>query len=179
MVTREVAKRIFAYELLSSIVSYKEDENDRYSPVYVLTATGEKCSRVFIVGSITSKETVGNGDVRMKINDGTAQIYVYIGNFNSAAITAASSMNPGDYVAIVGKPVIYRLSNGDQFVYVKATDVNRVDEDTYRHWMAEAALHTYHRLTSIHIDSDRAKIARELYNVNEKEYLALCKNVIH
>lgn len=178
MMSREVAKRMFAYEIIGSVVSFKSDENDQYSPVYILTPTGEKCSRIFMIARVVSKESVGNDDIRMKVEDSTTSIYVYVSGYNPSAITAVADINAGDYIAIVGKPVIYRLSNGDQFVYIRATDVNKSNENDYKYWKAETALQTYNRLACIDNDEDRRHIACGLYSINKEDYFAVCRNAV-
>jgi len=45
---REVARRVFAKELRDSNFHYKEHE-DPYAPQYIITPTGAKCNRVFVV----------------------------------------------------------------------------------------------------------------------------------
>ena len=45
---REVARRIFAYEFNRS--THKIESKEEKSPIYVLTPTGMRCNRVFVVG---------------------------------------------------------------------------------------------------------------------------------
>ena len=49
--TREVAYRIFAHELKDTSVALERDLENAYAPQYVLTPTGAKVNRVFIVGN--------------------------------------------------------------------------------------------------------------------------------
>ena len=46
---REAARRVFARELKDSNLTSK-DESDQYAPQYLLTPTGAKVNRIFIVG---------------------------------------------------------------------------------------------------------------------------------
>jgi len=54
---REVARRLYAKELNESTLVYKEHE-DTYAPQYLLTPTGAKCNRVFVVGALTERKTL-------------------------------------------------------------------------------------------------------------------------
>ena len=56
---REVAKRLFAKEFQASNLTYKDGE-DQFAPTYLLTPTGAKCNRVFIVGTLTEKTNIGS-----------------------------------------------------------------------------------------------------------------------
>lgn len=47
---REVARRVFAQEMKDSNLTSR-DENDQYAPQYVLTPTGAKVNRIFLVGT--------------------------------------------------------------------------------------------------------------------------------
>lgn len=48
---REAARRVFARELKDSNLTSK-DESDQYAPQYLLTPTGVKVNRIFIVGTL-------------------------------------------------------------------------------------------------------------------------------
>ena len=51
---REPARRVFAAELREIREQFR-DGTDEKSPSYVLLPTGERCNRVFLVGSLTEK----------------------------------------------------------------------------------------------------------------------------
>ena len=57
---REVARRVFAQELRDSNLASK-DESDQYAPQYILTPTGAKVNRIFLVGTLIEKEDIGKG----------------------------------------------------------------------------------------------------------------------
>jgi RPA family protein len=56
--TREVAHRIFAAEFKEANLQVREG-TDQYTPQYLITPTGAKVNRVFIVGTLTEKENIG------------------------------------------------------------------------------------------------------------------------
>ena len=57
-VSREVAQRVFAGEFNDASYTFKESDDDR-APVYLLLPSGERANRVFIVGTLTETEDVG------------------------------------------------------------------------------------------------------------------------
>ena len=104
--SREVAKRIFAEELRNSNLSFRDGEDQhQYAPMYLLTPTGAKCNRVFIVGTLTERDDIG-GDTeywRGRIVDPTGSILVYAGQYQPEAAQKLASIEPPAYVAVVGK----------------------------------------------------------------------------
>ncbi len=54
---REIAWRIFAHEFNRSNLHISED--DERMPNYILTTTGVKCNRLFVIGVVTEVETAG------------------------------------------------------------------------------------------------------------------------
>ena len=67
---REVAKRMFAKEFRNSDLSFREGD-DVYSPQYLLTPTGARVNRLFIVGTLIEKENIG-----MKQNTGEVGLQI-------------------------------------------------------------------------------------------------------
>ncbi|HIH36291.1 MAG TPA: DNA-binding protein, partial [Methanocellales archaeon] len=59
MLSREVAKRVFAREFGEANMAFKE-QDDQYAPQYLLTPTGAKCNRILFVGTLIEKEDIGN-----------------------------------------------------------------------------------------------------------------------
>ncbi|HNJ80253.1 MAG TPA: nucleic acid-binding protein, partial [Methanoregulaceae archaeon] len=55
---REPARRVFAGELRETRIHFREGEDEK-SPTYVLLPTGERCNRVFLVGTLTEKKKQG------------------------------------------------------------------------------------------------------------------------
>src|SRR5450756_2676376 len=84
---REVARRLYAKELQGSTLFYKEHD-DAYAPQYLLTPTGAKCNRVFVVGTLTEKENVGvDADYwRARIADPTGVFPIYAGQYQQLSL---------------------------------------------------------------------------------------------
>ena len=49
---REPARRVFAAELRECRYQFREGDDEK-SPTFVLLPTGERCNRVFLVGTLT------------------------------------------------------------------------------------------------------------------------------
>ena len=83
---REIAHRIFAAELKESNLQAKEGQ-DQYSPQYLITPTGAKANRVFIVGTLTEKEDIGTDSEfwRGRIVDPTGAFFVSAGQYQPEA----------------------------------------------------------------------------------------------
>jgi len=79
---REVAHRVFAAELKESNLQSKEGQDEQYPKQYLITPTGAKCNRIFIVGTLIEKEDVGTDSEfwRGHIVDPTGTFYVTPGS---------------------------------------------------------------------------------------------------
>src|SRR5674476_1114301 len=83
---REVARRVFAQELRDSDLTSK-DESDQYAPQYILTPTGAKVNRIFIVGTLIEKEDIGTDSEywRGRVSDPTGTFTIYAGQYHPEA----------------------------------------------------------------------------------------------
>src|SRR6056297_3710147 len=67
---REVAHRLFAAEYDEADFSYSESDEER-APNYVVTPTGARVNRLFVVGVLTEVEQVNEDVLRGRIVDPT------------------------------------------------------------------------------------------------------------
>lgn len=150
--SREVAKRIFAEELRNSNLSFRDGEDQhQYAPMYLLTPTGAKCNRVFIVGTLTERDDIG-GDTeywRGRIVDPTGSILVYAGQYQPEAAQKLSSIEPPAYVAVVGKPNLYQTEDGNVVISLRAEAIQKVDEATRDRWILDTAGRTQERIRAM------------------------------
>ncbi len=174
---REVAKRVFARELRDSNFSYKEHE-DPYAPQYIITPTGAKCNRVFVVGTLTEKENIGaEADYwRGRISDPTGVFTLYAGQYQPQAATKLSEIEPPVFVAVVGKLNIYYPPEGDPKVSIRPEAINVVEPRVRDRWVLDTAQKTLDRIEKLDVDDQERKNAREHYNTEKSEYLEI---VIH
>jgi RPA family protein len=163
--TREVAKRVFAAELKESNLIIKEGEGT-YAINYLITPTGAKVNRIFLVGVLTEKEDKGTDTEywQGRIVDPTGAFYVTAGIYQPEAAQVLAKLNVPEYVAVVGKISTYEPEEGKVLVSVKAESITVVDQVTRDKWIAETARLTEQRLNNI---SEQAK---EHYNTDVQIY---------
>ncbi|HOU70147.1 MAG TPA: hypothetical protein PLK88_01995 [Methanothrix sp.] len=156
--SREVARRIFAEELKSSNYSFRDGEDQhQYAPSYLLTPTGAKCNRVFMVGTLTEKDDIG-GDTeywRGRVVDPTGSILIYAGQYQPEAAQTLAALEAPCFVAVVGKPNLYQTDDGNIIISIRAESISQVDEATRNQWIVDTARRTLERLS----DLGRARVA--------------------
>jgi len=170
--TREVARRVFAREFNDASHTFKESDDER-APVYLLLPTGERANRVFLVGTLTEKEDVGEDDEywRGRIVDPTGTFFVYAGQYQPEAASTLRDLEPPAYVAVVGKPRTYETDDGGVNVSVRPESITAVDAATRDRWVVEAARRTLERLDAFEDESNEyARMAREEYDPAVEEY---------
>jgi RPA family protein len=150
--SREVARRIFAEELKSSDYSFRDgEEQNQYAPQYLLTPTGANCNRVFSVGTLTEKDDIG-GDTeywRGRLVDPTSSILIYAGQYQPEAAQVLANMEAPAFVAVVGKPNLYKTEDGNIIISLRAESIQRVDEATRNLWVMDTARRTMERLAAM------------------------------
>jgi uncharacterized protein len=149
--TREVARRVFASEFNDSTYTFKESDDER-APNYALLPTGDRANRVFIVGTLTETEDVGEESEywRGRVVDPTGTFFVYAGQYQPEAASVLRDAEPPEYVAIVGKPRTYETDDGTVNVSVRPESIAIVDEDTRDRWVVETAERTLDRIEAFH-----------------------------
>jgi uncharacterized protein len=147
--SREVARRIFVEELKSSNYSFRDGEDQhQYAPQYLLTPTGAKCNRVFMVGILTEKDDIGSDTEywRGRVVDPTGSILIYAGQYQPEAAQILANMEAPAYVAVVGKPNLYQTEDGNIIISLRAEAIQCVDEETRNQWIMDTARRTLERL---------------------------------
>jgi hypothetical protein len=164
--TREVARRVFASEFNDASYTFSESDDER-APVYLLLPTGEKANRVFLVGTLTEKEDIGEDSEywRGRIVDPTGTFFVYAGQYQPEAAAALRDLDAPAYVAIVGKPRTYEPEDGDGvIVSVRPESITEVDAGTRDRWVVETAQRTLERVRGFDDEGNQyARMASEHY----------------
>jgi RPA family protein len=145
--TREVARRAFAREFNYASYTFQESDDER-APVYLLLPTGEKANRVFVAGTLTEKEDVGEDSEywRGRVVDPTDTFFVYAGQYQPDAASMLRDLEPPEYVSIVGKPRTYETDDGTVNVSVRPESISVVEEATRDRWVVETAERTLDRV---------------------------------
>jgi len=172
--TREVARRVFAREFNDATYTFKESDDER-APVYVLLPTGQRANRVFVVGTLTETEDVGEDSEYWQgrvVDPNGDTFFTYAGQYQPDAASMLRELEPPEYVAVVGKPRTYETEDGDVNVSVRPESINRVDEATRDRWVVETAERTIERLKAMDGESgdEYVGMAREEYDRPVENY---------
>ena len=150
--SREVARRIYAEELKSSNYSFRDGEDQhQYAPSYLLTPTGAKCNRVFLVGTLIEKDDIG-GDTeywRGRVVDPTGSILIYAGQYQPEAAQILAGLETPCFVAVVGKPNLYQTDDGNIIISLRAESISQANESTRNQWIQDTARRTLERLSDL------------------------------
>jgi RPA family protein len=163
---REIAWRIFAHEFNRSNMHISE--GDERAPNYIITPTGVKCNRLFIVGVATEVENIGkdNNLWRARVADPTGVFTVYAGQYQPEAAIFLSGLNIPAYVAIVGKARKYEPEDGSVYTSVRPEEMNDADEMLRDRWVLNTAQRTLERIRLVEDSLKSGLSGNEL-----KEYL--------
>ncbi|MFH0904402.1 MAG: DNA-binding protein [Methanobacteriota archaeon] len=163
---REVAWRIFAWEFNRSTLHISE--GDERAPNYIITPTGVKCNRLFIVGVVTEVENIGkdNSLWRGRVADPTGVFTVYAGHYQPEAAIFLSELNIPAYVAVVGKARKFEPEDGSVYTSVRPEEMNNADEKLRDRWVLDTAERTLERIKYIEDALSSGKSGNDL-----KEYL--------
>ncbi|MFW5950108.1 MAG: RPA family protein [archaeon] len=145
---REVARRVFASEFNDATYTFKESDDDR-APVYVLLPTGERANRVFVVGTLTETEDVGEDSEYWQgrvVDPNGDTFFMYAGQYQPDAASMLRELEPPAYVAVVGKPRTYETDTGEVNVSIRPESITPVDEQTRDRWVVETAERTIDRI---------------------------------
>jgi RPA family protein len=170
--TREVAQRVFAREFNDASYTFKESEEER-APLYLLLPTGERVNRVFIVGTLTETEDVGDDSEywRGRVVDPTGTFFVYAGQYQPEAAGVLRDLTPPAYVAVAGKPRVYETDEGDVNVAVRPESITVVEESTRDRWVGETGERTVDRIARFDDETNEyARMAEEQYGVDATAY---------
>ncbi|MFC7076247.1 hypothetical protein [Haloarcula halophila] len=144
--TREVAHRLFAAEFDDADFSYSESDEER-APNYVVTPTGARVNRLFVVGVLTEIEQVNEEVLRARIVDPTGAFVVYAGQYQPDELAFLEGATPPLFVAITGKARTFEPEDGDRvFTSVRPESISEVDADTRDRWVVQAAEQTLDRI---------------------------------
>jgi RPA family protein len=180
--TREVARRVFAREFNDATYTFKESDDDR-APVYVLLPTGQRANRVFVAGTLTETEDVGEDSEYWQgrvVDPNGDTFFTYAGQYQPDAASMLRELEPPEYVAVVGKPRTYETDDGEVNVSIRPESINRVDETTRDRWVVEAAERTIDRIQSYQGEGvdEYAEMAREQYDRPVENYKRIVEDAL-
>ena len=170
--TREVARRVFAAEFNDATFTFKESDDER-APLYALLPTGERANRVFVSGTLTETEDIGEDSEywRGRIVDPTGTFFVYAGQYQPEAASTLRDAETPTYVAVVGKPRTFETDDGSVNVSLRPESITMVDEAVRDRWVVEAAERTLDRVEAFDEEGNEyAERARAEYGEDLSAY---------
>ncbi|HPX72436.1 MAG TPA: nucleic acid-binding protein, partial [Methanoregulaceae archaeon] len=131
-------------------IHFREGEDEK-SPTYVLLPTGERCNRVFLVGTLTEKKKQGEQNMfyRARVVDPTGTFFIMAGSYQPEAMQQIARIEPPAFVAVAGKPNVYETPDGATLISVRCESVTPVEKDTRDRWVLDCALSTLDRIDSM------------------------------
>ncbi|MFA9416425.1 hypothetical protein [Natrinema sp. HArc-T2] len=143
---REVAYRLFAAEYDDASLSYAESDEER-APNYVISPTGARLNRVFVVGTLTEVTSVNDEMVRARVVDPTGAFVVYAGQYQPDELAFLEQASPPAFVAVTGKARTFQPDDSDQvYTSIRPESIAAVDADTRDRWVVSAAERTLERV---------------------------------
>jgi RPA family protein len=177
---REVAYRIFAMELSDTTVALERDPDDAYAPQYVLTPTGAKVNRIFVIGTLTEKENIGTDTDywRARISDPTGAFFMYAGQYQQDATRALADVPVADadapvpeFLAVVGKVSMYTTEDGRVMTSIRPETISVVDALVRDRWVLETARQTLDRIKELEEkSSENLSMVEENYSMDLEQY---------
>jgi len=162
---REPARRVFAAELRECRYQFKDGEDEK-SPTFVLLPTGERCNRIFLVGTLSEKQRQGDQNIfyRGRVVDPSGTFYVMAGSYQPEAMQQLAKIDTPAFVAVVGKPNLYQTPDGAFLVSVRLESITIVDKETRDLWVLDAAARTLDRIDAYKTGTTKDILtAREQY----------------
>lgn len=176
---REVAKRIFAFEFNKS--THKIEQDGERAPTYLLTPTGERCNRVFVVGVLLDREEVrpDSNFWRLRVSDPTGVFICTAGRFQPEALEVLLEIEPPEMIAVVGK---VRVFEGEtrSLVSLRPESIAVVDTEARDYWVYETASRTIERIERMEKEKDNedVNLAWKVYNPDLSEYRNIVKKAL-
>ncbi|MFB6094786.1 MAG: hypothetical protein ABEJ77_07575 [Halanaeroarchaeum sp.] len=147
--SREVAYRVFAAEFDDADESYAESDEER-APNYVVTPTGARINRLFVVGVLTAVERVNDDVLRARIADPTGAFVVYAGQYQPEAMAFFDRTEPPAFVAVTGKARTFEPEDGDAvYTSIRPETANEVTAETRDRWVVQTATRTLDRIETM------------------------------
>ncbi|WP_440006587.1 hypothetical protein [Halomicrococcus sp. SG-WS-1] len=143
---REVAWRVFAAEYDDATLEHSDSDEER-APNYVVTPTGARINRLFVVGVLTEVEQVSDDVLRGRVVDPTGGFVVYAGQYQPDAMAFLERADPPAFVAVTGKARTFRPEDSDVvYTSVRPESINEVDAETRDRWTVQTAEQTLQRV---------------------------------
>lgn len=176
---REIAKRLFAHEFNQS--THKIEQEGERDPTYILTPTGARCNRVFVVGVLLDKEEIkpDSNFWRVRVSDPTGVFVCTAGRFQPDALEALMEIEPPEMISVVGKVNVYE-GESRTFLSLRPESISVVDREVRGYWVYETAKRTLERIENMQNDrgSQDIALAWQVYSPKLTEYKEVVKKAL-
>lgn len=165
---REVAYRVFSSEFNQATYTFQESDEEQ-APIYALLPTGAAANRVFVIGTLSETEDVGDDSEywRGRIVDPVGTFFLYAGQYQPKAMKTLRETEPPAYVAVPGKPRTYETESGSVNVSLRPESLVVVEESARDRWVVETANRTIERIERFDDPGNEyAEMARSEYDVS-------------
>ncbi len=173
---REVAKRIFAQELVRS--TYQIEDQNQIK--YVLTPTGERVNRIFSVAVLLDKDEIGadTNFWRLRLADPTGTFFATVGRFQPEALEVIGEINVPELVALVGKTRVFE-GTSRKLLSIRPEVISPVDIAVRDYWVLETARRTIERIESMEKrEGEDVELAWRIYNPDLDEYREMVRKAV-
>ena len=145
---RDPAWRIFAYEFNKSTLLLKEE--DESGPAYVISPTGAKINRLFVVGVLTEVEKIrANEDLWCaRVADPTGSFTVYAGKYQSEGASFLANAEAPQFVAVLGRARLYARDDTSH-ASIWSNEISATTETVRNNWVITTAERTLDRLDAL------------------------------
>lgn len=158
---------------------FKESDAER-APKFVLLPTGERANRMFVAGTLTETANIGSQTDywQGRIVDPTNTFFVYAGQYQPDAMAQLESIDPPEYVAVVGKPRTYETDDGELRSSLTIEQLTIVNKDTRDRWVLDTAMATKKRIEAAQHDEspEDARKAAKRYDPDHFQYRVYVRN---
>jgi len=146
----EPAWRIFANEFNKSTLQLKEEGGS--GPTYIISPTGAKINRLFVVGVLTEVENVReNEDLwRARVADPTGSFTVYAGKYQSEGASFLANADVPQFVAVLGRARFYTRAD-TSYTSIWSNEISNTMETVRNNWVITTAERTLDRLEALKI----------------------------
>jgi RPA family protein len=144
------AWRLFAYEFNKSTLQLKEEDGS--GPTYIISPTGAKINRLFVVGVLTEVENVrANEDLwRARVADPTGSFTVYAGKYQSEGASFFANADVPQFVSVLGRARLYTRED-TSYASIWSNEISNTTETVRNNWVITAAERTLDRLEVLKI----------------------------
>ncbi|MHA1287279.1 MAG: RPA family protein [Candidatus Thorarchaeota archaeon] len=177
---RQIAKYLFAKEIKATNVQYVvEAEDSEFNSMHSVTPTGQDVGRVYICGTLTEVEDIGNDNPYYKgrLVDPTGAISIYAGNYQPDALKAMEEIVAPAHIAVIGKIAMFETEDGTKIPSVKPESITEIDEDTIRTWTFMTAKNLIEHIENTNKSKARV-MAAEAYGDVRTEYKVMAMDAL-